>query len=312
MVDHVQKRNPQPPHRDRTLRWRRHLPRRLHPRSSIRPFLRLSGYARHRRGKSPHSLRGNPPRQAPAKENLPSRRARILILRQPNRPRHRPSRGSLSPRLCRQASRNRCRCLRGPALPCLPRHSRTRRCHPAHRRPHRPRRRRRCHRVVQGTHRHRPRKFRRGPERRRSHRAQNPTTFPQPGTHPQNQNLQRLRSRRRLSRHRRDRPVARHQPGCRPEKIRRPRRHRTRHFRVPGTHGRLCRSQGNRLLHRRGRQGKPRVRSRRRRHRLRPPRHDLARQNHRRSKPRIPRHQRRPTNRQSPRGAGILPAAFFR
>ena len=100
---HVQERDPQPPDRDRALRWCRHLPRRLHPRSAFRPFLCLSGHARHRCRRSSNTILRNPPRQAPAEENLPGRRPRLFVLRQPDRPRHRPGRGSLSPRLRRQA-----------------------------------------------------------------------------------------------------------------------------------------------------------------------------------------------------------------
>jgi phosphoribosylformylglycinamidine synthase len=67
---------------------------------------------------------------------------------------------------------------------------------------------------------------------------------------------------------------------------------------------------GNRLLHRRGRQGKPRMRARRRRHRQRPPRHDLARQNHRQPEPRLPRHQRRPAIRENPCQRSDEPPVF--
>src|SRR5699024_12260431 len=41
----------QPPPRDRALRRRGHLHRRRHPRPPVRPQLRLSGHARHRRGR---------------------------------------------------------------------------------------------------------------------------------------------------------------------------------------------------------------------------------------------------------------------
>ena len=47
----VQERDPQPPHGDRALRRRGHLHRRRHPRPALRPRLRLSGHARHRRGR---------------------------------------------------------------------------------------------------------------------------------------------------------------------------------------------------------------------------------------------------------------------
>ncbi len=56
--------------------------------------------------------------------------------------------------------------------------------------------------FLQGTHRHRTRKFRRSPEGRRPDRAQDPAPVPQPGTHAQNQDLQRLRRRRHLRGHR--------------------------------------------------------------------------------------------------------------
>ena len=46
----LQKRDPQPPHRDRALRRRGHVHRRCHPRPALRPQLRLPGHARHRRG----------------------------------------------------------------------------------------------------------------------------------------------------------------------------------------------------------------------------------------------------------------------
>ena len=49
----VQERDAQPPHGDRALRRRGHLHRRSHPRPALRARLRLSGHARHRRGR-PH------------------------------------------------------------------------------------------------------------------------------------------------------------------------------------------------------------------------------------------------------------------
>ena len=85
----VQKRNSQPPNRDRTLRRRRHLPRRLHSRSALRPLVCLSSHARHRRGQSAHAIFGNATRQIATTKNLPHRSSRVFLLRQPDRPRHR-------------------------------------------------------------------------------------------------------------------------------------------------------------------------------------------------------------------------------
>ena len=74
---HVQKRDPQPPHRDRALRRRGHLHRRRHPRPALRPGLRLPGHARHRLRRPPDPGGRDPARQAaPAQaRHRPPRRA---------------------------------------------------------------------------------------------------------------------------------------------------------------------------------------------------------------------------------------------
>ena len=293
MARDVQKRNSQPPDRDRTLRRRGHLPRRLHSRSALRPLVCLSSDARHRRRQSAHTIFGNASRKIATTKNLPHRRSRLFLLRQSNRPRDRRSRRSLPPGLYRQTPRDRRGRRRRATLASLPRQTRHRRCNPSDRRPHRTRWRRRRHRILQGTYRHRARKFRRGPKGRRPNRTQNPTPLSQPDPHSQNQSLQRLRRRRSLGRHRRNRALASHQPRCRSQKIRRTRRYRTRDFRIPGTHGGLHRPRRHPLLPQRSRPRKPRLHTGRRSHQRRPPRHALARQKNRRSLTRIPRHQRR-------------------
>ena len=75
LASDVQKRNAQPPHRDRALRRRGHLPRRRDPRPAVRPRLRVPGHARDRRGRpagarartrcpaSCRSARSSPPRR---------------------------------------------------------------------------------------------------------------------------------------------------------------------------------------------------------------------------------------------------------
>ena len=89
------------------------------------------------------------------KGKLPQRKlartaaAGLLLLRQPDRPGHRPCGRTVPPRLCGQAPGVRRGGGRGPRVQCPPGAARPRGCgHPAGR-PHRPRRHRRGHRLLQ-------------------------------------------------------------------------------------------------------------------------------------------------------------------
>ena len=113
----LQERNPQPPHRNRALRRRGHLHRRLHPRPPERAQLRLPGHARHGRGR-PHGTRfADHGRQAAPAQARDHRRGRLFELRQPDRPCHRPGRRALPPRLRGQAHGNRRRGRRHAGRP---------------------------------------------------------------------------------------------------------------------------------------------------------------------------------------------------
>ncbi len=134
----VQERDAQPPHRNRTVRWRGHLHRRLHPRPPVRPLLRVSGDARHRRRRPDRAGLRDAGRQAPPAQARHHRRRRLLLLRQPDRSGHRSGRRDLPPRLCGQAHGGRCGRGRDPGRPCAPRNPGPgRQDHPAGR-PHRP------------------------------------------------------------------------------------------------------------------------------------------------------------------------------
>ena len=80
----------------------------------------------------------HPRRQAPAAQARDHRRGRLLQLRQPDRPRHRPGLRALPPRLHGQAHGGRSRRGRYPRLPRAPRVPRPRRQDRPSRRPHRP------------------------------------------------------------------------------------------------------------------------------------------------------------------------------
>ena len=110
----IQERDPQPPHRDRALRRRGHLHRRRHPRPPVRPQLRLSGHARHRRGRPAGARGGHPARQTAPAQAGHHRRGGLFQLRQPDRPCHRPGDRAVSPRLCGQAHGDRRGGGRGP------------------------------------------------------------------------------------------------------------------------------------------------------------------------------------------------------
>ena len=60
LAAHVQERDPQPPHRDRALRRRGHLHRRLHPGPPVRPGLCPPGHARHRLRRPPRAPLSRP------------------------------------------------------------------------------------------------------------------------------------------------------------------------------------------------------------------------------------------------------------
>ncbi len=85
----VQERNPQPPHRNRALRRGGHLHRRGHPRSPVRPGLRVRRHARHRRRRPHRAPFRNPARQAAPAQDRHHRRGGLFQLRQPDRPCHR-------------------------------------------------------------------------------------------------------------------------------------------------------------------------------------------------------------------------------
>ena len=181
--------------------------------------------------------------------------------------------------------------------PGIPRPSRVpgaRRQDRASRRPHRPRRHRWRHRLLQGPQRRVPREGRRrGPEGQPAHRAQAPAPLPPRGRVPPDQALQRLWRRRRLRGHRRAGRRPGHQPRPRAQEVRGPRRHRARHLRVPGAHGRGPGARGRGRVHGLRPRGEPRGDHRGHRHRGAPPAHELARQDHRGREPRVPLLQRR-------------------
>ena len=113
--------------------------------------LRLPGHARHRRGRPAGPGERDAARQAAPAQARHHRRRGLQLLRQPDRPRHRPGGRALSPRLCGQAHGDRRRRRRGArrenVLPRAPGAGRRR--HPAGR-AHGPRRLRRGHRLLQG------------------------------------------------------------------------------------------------------------------------------------------------------------------
>ena len=104
----------------------------------IRDPLCLPGHARDRRGRPESRARQDAARQAAAAQAVPDRRRGLLLLRQPDRSRHRPCGRDLSRGLHRQASGMRRRRGGRARIQCPPRVPRARRCgHPAGR-PHRP------------------------------------------------------------------------------------------------------------------------------------------------------------------------------
>ena len=94
----VQERDPQPPHGDRALRRRGHLHRRRDPRPALRPGLCLSGRCASPARQTPAARERDAARQAAPAEDLPDRRGGLFLLRQPDRPCHRPwSMSSITP-----------------------------------------------------------------------------------------------------------------------------------------------------------------------------------------------------------------------
>ena len=79
-------------------------------------------------------------------------------------------------------------------------------------------------------------------------RAQAPAPLPPRGRVPAHQALQRLWRGRRVRCHRRARRRPGHQPRPRAQEVRGPRRHRARHLREPGAHGRGRRARGRRRV----------------------------------------------------------------
>ena len=110
------------PTRNRALRRRGNLHRRCHPRPAVRPQLRLSGHARHRR-RRPAQCRVSEtmPGKLPQRKLVTTAAARLLLLRQPDRPGYRSGGRDLPPRLCGKAHGDRRCCRRYPRGPRPPR-----------------------------------------------------------------------------------------------------------------------------------------------------------------------------------------------
>ena len=148
MAAAVQERNPQPPHRNRTLRRGVHLPRRRDTRPPLRQVIHLPGDARDRCGRHHRSRERDASRKAAPEGHQPQGRGRLLQLRQPDRPRHHLRARDLPPRLRGQEARDRRRRGRGQGREREAREPRSRRRDPAARRQDRARRHRRGHRFL--------------------------------------------------------------------------------------------------------------------------------------------------------------------
>ena len=109
-----------------------------HPRPAVRPQLRLSGYARHRRRRPAQAGQRDHARQAAPAQAGHHRSRRLLLLRQPDRSGYRSGGRDLPPWLCGKAHGDRRCCGCYPCLPRPPRVPRSRRCDRAAGRPHRP------------------------------------------------------------------------------------------------------------------------------------------------------------------------------
>ena len=109
-----------------------------HPTEIVRPQLRLSGHARHRRRRPAQAGQRDHARQAAPAQAGHHRSRRLLLLRQPDRSGYRSGGRDLPPRLRGKAHGDRRCCGRYPCFPRPPRVPRSRRCDRAAGRPHRP------------------------------------------------------------------------------------------------------------------------------------------------------------------------------
>ena len=124
---HVQKRDPQPSHRDRALRRRGHLPGRRHPRPAVRPRLCLSGHARHRRGRPADARSTRPcPASCPSARSSPTAAAGYSSYGNQIGLATGHGGRDLPPRLCGQAHGDRRRHRRGPGGQCASASARSR------------------------------------------------------------------------------------------------------------------------------------------------------------------------------------------
>ena len=92
---------------DRALRRRGHLCGRRHPRPPVRPILCLLRHASYRRGGPPDAHRPDHGGQAAPADHRHQGGGGVQLLRQPDRPGHRPGGRALPSRLCRQAHGDR-------------------------------------------------------------------------------------------------------------------------------------------------------------------------------------------------------------